>query len=166
MRTASAAPKVAPTKRPCLVAFNADRFAFSNEDSYGKMSVPFVPINIDSANLSLSLKRKSRARTASAAPEVAPTIDIRGGRGLATRIAHVIFPLNKCTCVGICLICIRASPDRPTKWPLYYQHVSIIAIFKANDDSLECLECLECRLREHLIECKRVNPWWKEIASL
>ena len=39
-RTASAAPEVAPTKRPCLVAVNADRFAFSNEDSYGKMSVP------------------------------------------------------------------------------------------------------------------------------
>ena len=44
-RTASAAPEVAPTKRPCLVAVNADRFAFSNEDIYGKMSVPFVPKN-------------------------------------------------------------------------------------------------------------------------
>ena len=41
-RTASATPEVAPTKHPCLVAVNADRFAFSNEDSCGKMSVPFV----------------------------------------------------------------------------------------------------------------------------
>ena len=50
-RTASAAPEVAPTKRPCLVAVNADRFAFSNEDSYGKMSVPFVPKNTEKNNV-------------------------------------------------------------------------------------------------------------------